>query len=134
MGVDYGFTIDSYNDSGLTYGTAVTVVPATLPAPPPKPVQRPLELKDPEITQGFAATYANDFQRSANTSLGTNPNAPGAGYYIIQNMHNSGAWCHISDIAGSASGSGVVKISTHFSELRCLKDKKPEVMKKNLCV
>ena len=99
MGVDYWFTIDTYNDSGYTPGTVAKKAGWTVPRP-----ARPVEGPDPEnfkdtdkypVYEAEAATVNNADIRSDRDASGGKS---------VGNLHNAGAYLEFKNIEGGPEG------------------------------
>ncbi|MBO5797161.1 MAG: discoidin domain-containing protein, partial [Clostridia bacterium] len=108
MGVDYWFTVDSYNDSGYTKGTTIKKARATKPAPEGTPVAPPKVIdyivKDYTVYEAESGTLGGGavISRAAE-------DAKASGGAAVHNMHLAGAYFEISGIEATG-GEGVLHI------------------------
>ena len=109
MGVDYWFTVDSFNDSGYTKGTEVKAAPATVPAPAPKPVKEPVRiqyiLEGLPIYEAESATLGNGASKSHATE-----DAKASGGGAVHNFHMEGAYFEVSGVDGGKGGTATLHL------------------------
>ena len=127
MGVDYYFSIDSYNEGGATPGTVVKKAPWTVePAKPDKPVDPdnpdtdPPQPDDPtpvEKIEGFAvyeaeaADYGNEPAISSGTKVGLENNAAASGGKVVNNMHTAGSYVEFTGVDAGPGGTATLRIA-----------------------
>lgn len=108
MGVDYWFTVDSYNDSGYTEGTNTVKAAHTLPAPERPDPNRPSDL----IQKGFAVYEAEEGTFSEGVVIsGAGEDAFASGGKTLHNLHLAGAWFEVTGVDGGNGGDGTIRVA-----------------------
>lgn len=100
MGVDYWFTIDTYNDSGYTKGTAVQHAPATREAPADTPVNQPAAPVE-TVVEGYTV-YEMESGKTVNCDISTDAKASGKS--SVHNLHNKNSYVELTGVDGGNGG------------------------------
>ena len=113
MGVDYWFTVDSYNGGGITPGTGLTRASHTRPAPegtkpgdpPEEPEANEFVLPDLPVYEMENGTLSGGAVKSSAAE-----DAPASGKATVHNMHLSGAFVEITEVDGGKGGSATLHL------------------------
>lgn len=111
MGVDYWFTVDSYNSSGYTKGTTLEHAAATREAPADRPVNQPVTPAE-TVVDGYTVyeaeegTLGNGAVRSASSE-----DASASGRATVHNMHLDGAYIEFVNVDGGKGGAATLHIA-----------------------
>lgn len=108
MGVDYWFTVDSYNDSGYTKGTELLKAVHTLPAPERPDPNKPSDL----IEEGFDVYEAENASSMSGAVVSeSGEDAFASGGKTLHNMHVAGAYFEITGVDGGEGGEGTIRLA-----------------------
>lgn len=111
MGVDYWFTVDSYNSSGYTKGSVLQKAAATKEAPADQPVNQPV-LPAETVIEGYTVYEAEDATLGgAAVRSASAEDAPASGKATVHNMHESGAYIEFTGVDGGQGGDATLHMA-----------------------
>lgn len=111
MGVDYWFTVDSYNSSGYTKGTTLQHVAATKEAPADRPVNQPVTPAE-TVVEGYTVYEAEDATLGGEAVRSAGPeDRDASGGATVHNMHVKGAYIEFTNVDGGKGGDATLHIA-----------------------